>query len=72
MTGRPGGVLKGRPCASGWWLRRYGGNAPALGPGLEGALGGGVHGPGVGGNELVQGSLESLDVGVGQAAGRRG
>ena len=39
--------------------------AAGLGPGLEGAPGGGVHLSGVFGDAAVQGLLESLDVGAG-------
>ena len=52
--------------------RRQGEVAAALGPGLEGAPGGGVHLSGVLGDAGVQGVAESLDVGGAQAGdGRR-
>ena len=49
---------------------RHGQGAPGVGPGLEGAPGRGVHGPGVGGDAVVEGCLDPLDVGVGQVACR--
>ena len=51
---------------------RQGEVAAGLGPGLEGAPGGGVHLPGVFGDAAVQGVLESLDVGAGEGVGGGG
>ena len=51
---------------------RKGEVAAALGPGLEGVPGGGVHLSGVVGDAAVQGLSEALDVGAGEGVGGGG